>query len=95
MQKYLDEALAAGLISPFYSTLLVLEFYLLGIRMGDCIHALTSRASMASWSRTVTCCILSTVECVQGIFTKLDLGNDYYLVQIPEEDEWKITFNTW
>uniref|UniRef100_A0AAQ6IR55 Gypsy retrotransposon integrase-like protein 1 n=1 Tax=Anabas testudineus TaxID=64144 RepID=A0AAQ6IR55_ANATE len=97
MQKYLDEALAAGLIRPSSSPAGA-GFFFVGKKDGGLRPCIDFRGlnDITIKNRYPLPLISSAFELLQNatIFTKLDLRNAYHLVRIRQGDEWKTAFNT-
>uniref|UniRef100_A0A8C7WRQ0 Gypsy retrotransposon integrase-like protein 1 n=1 Tax=Oryzias sinensis TaxID=183150 RepID=A0A8C7WRQ0_9TELE len=97
MEKYIQEALTAGLIRPSSSPVAA-GFFFVEKRdktLRPCIdyRELNQITIKDKYSLPL---ISSAFDSVQEarIFTKLDLRNAYHLVRIKEGDEWKTAFNT-
>ena len=96
MDKYLKEALAAGLICPSSSP----EGAGFFVEKKDetlrpCIDY-QALNNITVKNRYPLPLMSSAFELLQGawLFSKLDLRNTYHLVRIREGDEWKTAFNT-
>ncbi|KAK3540703.1 hypothetical protein QTP70_034656 [Hemibagrus guttatus] len=97
MQKYLNEAPAAGLIRPSSSPAGA-GFFFADKKDGGLRPCIDYRGlnQITVKDRYPLLLIYSAFEVLQDavIFTKLDLRNAYHLIRIREGDEWKAAFNT-
>lgn len=96
MERYLQDSLAAGLITPSSSPVGAGFFF---VKKKDvhrpCIdfRGLNNTTVKNKYPLQL---ISSAFAPLHGatVFTKLDLRNAYHLVRIREGDEWKTAFNT-
>ena len=97
MEKYLSEAVAAGIIRPSSSPAGA-GFFFVGKKDGSlrpCIDY-WGLNEITVKNRYPLPLMNTAFEILQDaqVFTKLDLRNAYHLVRIREGDEWKTAFNT-
>lgn len=97
MNKYLNDALSAGIIRPSSSAAGAGFFFVekkdKSLRPRIDYRGLNDITVKNHYPLPL---ISSAFENLQGatIFSKLDLCNAYHLVRVREGDEWKTTFNT-
>ena len=97
MEKYLGEALAAGIIRPFSSPAGA-GFFFVGRKDGSLHQCIDYRGmndiTIKNWCPLPL--MTTAFKLLPGAttFTKLDLCNAYHLVRIREGDKWKTAFNT-
>ena len=97
MDKYLGEALPAGIIRPSSSPVGA-GFFFVGKKDGSLRPCIDYRAindiTIKNWYPLPL--MTMAFKLLQGAttFTKLDLRNAYHLVRIREGGEWKTVFNT-
>ncbi|KAF7653736.1 hypothetical protein LDENG_00079040 [Lucifuga dentata] len=98
MDKYIGEALAAGIIRPSSSPAGAGFFFFVEKKDKSLHPCIDYRGlnDITVKNRYSLLLMSSAFELLQGatIFTKLDLRNAYHLVRIREGDEWKMAFNT-
>ncbi|KAF7657497.1 hypothetical protein LDENG_00026390 [Lucifuga dentata] len=97
MEKYIQEALAAGTIRPSSSPSGAGFFFVekKDKSLRPCIdYRGLNNITVKNWYPLPL--LSSAFESLQGatIFTKLDLRNAYHFIRIREGDEWKTAFNT-
>ncbi|KAI7812468.1 hypothetical protein IRJ41_002419 [Triplophysa rosa] len=98
MDKYIQEALLAGLIRHSSSPAGA-GFFFVEKKDGSLRPCIDYRGlnDITIKNRHPLLLMSSAFELLQGaprVFTKLDLRNAYHLVRIREGDEWKMDFNT-
>ncbi|KAK3541222.1 hypothetical protein QTP86_016810 [Hemibagrus guttatus] len=97
MLKYLNEALAAGVIQPSSSPVGA-GFFFVGKKDGGLRPCIDYRGlnQITIKNRYLLPLIFSAFELLQDavIFSKLELCNLYHLVRICKGDEWNTAFNT-
>lgn len=97
MNKYINDALSAGIIRPSSSSVGA-GFFFVEKKDGSLWPCIDYRGlnDITVKNRYPLPLITTAFENLQGatIFSKLDLHNVYHLVRIHEGDEWKNTFNT-
>lgn len=97
MNKYMSEALAAGIIHPSSSPAGAV-FFSVEKKDGFLRPCIDYRGlnEITVRNRYPLPLMSSAFEMLQGatVFSKLDFRNAYHLVRIREGDEWKTAFNT-
>lgn len=97
MDRYINEALVAGIIQPSTSPAGA-GFFFVGKKDGGLRPCIDYRGlnKITIRNRYPLPLMTTAFEMLQeaSIFTKLDLRNAYHLVRIRQGDEWKTAFNT-